>query len=111
MRKQRRRVQRAREVTPLPALRAVATASAASPAAVYVAGLAPGSRRAQSQALVRIAHLLGIADPTRVPWHGLTPAHVDAIRARIADGSAPATTNRVLSALRGTLRAAWRAGM
>jgi integrase/recombinase XerD len=82
-----------------------------SPAESYVAGLAPGSRRAQAQALVRIACLLGSDDPRAVAWWKLTPEVVDAIRAQLVDQGAPATANRVLSALRGTLRAAWRAGM
>src|SRR5438552_1810331 len=94
----------------LPALRAMAAPSARSPATDYIAGLAPGSRRAQAAALVRVATLLGIPDPERVPWGELRPAHVDWLRAQLAEQAAPATCNRILSALRGTLRAAWRAG-
>jgi hypothetical protein len=45
-----------------------------SPAESYVAGLAPGSRRAQAQALVRIAGLLGSDDPRAVAWWKLTDA-------------------------------------
>jgi integrase/recombinase XerD len=82
-----------------------------SPAESYVAGLAPGSRRAQAPALVRIARLLGTDDPRAIAWWKLTPEVVDAIRAQLVDHGAPATTNRVLSALRGALRAAWRAGL
>jgi integrase/recombinase XerD len=82
-----------------------------SPAESYVAGLAPGSRRTQAQALVRIARLLGSADPRAVAWWKLTPEVVDAIRAQLIDQGAPATVNRILSALRGTLRAAWRSGL
>jgi integrase/recombinase XerD len=82
-----------------------------SPAEQYVAGLAPGSRRAQAAALVRLARLLGADDPRAVAWWKLTPDLIDAIRAQLVDQGAPATVNRVLSALRGTLRAAWRAGM
>src|SRR5262245_8239404 len=82
---------------------------ARSPAESYVAGLAEGSRRAQ--ALVRIARLLGSDDPRAVAWWKITPEVVDAVRAQLVDQGAPATANRVLSALRGTLRAAWRAGM
>ena len=82
-----------------------------SPAEAYVTGLAPGSRRAQAAALVRLARLLGADDPRRVAWWQITPPIVDAIRAQLSDEAAPATVNRVLSALRGTLRAAWRAGL
>jgi len=76
-----------------------------------VAGLEPGSRRAEAQALVRIAHLLGSDDPRAVAWWKITPEVVDAVRAHLVDAGAPATANRILSALRGTLRAAWRAGL
>jgi site-specific recombinase XerD len=98
------------EPATLPALRPLPAPAGPSPASVYVAGLAPGSRRAQAQALVRVAQLFGIDDPDSVPWHELRPAHVDAIRARLAESGSPATANRILSALRGTLRAAWREG-
>ena len=104
----------------VPALRPSTVASttprATSPAAVYVASLAPGSRRAQAAALVKIARLLGKENPESVPWGELTPAHVDALRVLLVDGGAdgiqgaPATVNRHLAALKGTLRAAWRAG-
>ncbi len=99
------------QATTLPALRALAAPSTSSPASDYIASLAPGSRRAQGAALVRVASLLRIRDPNRVPWHELRPAHVDWIRAQLADQAAPATCNRILSALRGVLRAAWRAGL
>src|SRR5262245_1625041 len=85
--------------------------ASSSPAERYVAGLAPGSRRAQAAALVRLARLLGSDDPRAVAWWKITPEVVDAVRAQLVDQGAPATANRVLSALRGTLRAAWRAGL
>ena len=93
------------------ALVAALPAGALSPAASYVAGLAPGSRRAQAQALVRISRMLGSDDPRAVAWWKLTPELVDALRAQLVGHGAPATANRVLSALRGTLRASWRAGL
>jgi hypothetical protein len=77
-----------------------------SPAETYVAGLAPGSRRAQAQALVRIARLLGSADPRAVAWWRLTPEVVDAVRAQLVDRGAPANANRILSALRTPARSA-----
>src|SRR4029450_5941439 len=69
------------------------------------------SRRAQAAALVRLARLLGGDDPRAVAWWQLTPELIDALRAQLDDQAAPATVNRVLSALRGTLHAAWRAGL
>ena len=51
-----------------------------TPAAAYVASLAPGCRRAQAAALVRIARMLRIDEPDRVAWWRLTPELVDAIR-------------------------------
>jgi site-specific recombinase XerD len=90
---------------------AVTPPASSSPAEAYVAGLAPGSRRAQAAALVRLARLLGADDPRRLAWWQITPPIVDAIRAQLSDEAAPATVNRLLSALRGTLRAAWRAGL
>jgi site-specific recombinase XerD len=62
-------------------------------------------------ALVRLARLLGADDPRALAWWKLTPELVDALRAQLANQAAPATVNRVLSALRGTLHAAWRAGL
>src|SRR5437870_1470424 len=53
---------------------------------------------------------LPVSRPPAVPWGELRPAHVDFVRAQLAEHAAPATCNKILSALRGTLRAAWRAG-
>ena len=84
------------------------------PAQAYLAGLAEGERRAQEQALRRLAELLGVegGDWRLVPWERLRARHVAALRARLIDlHYAPATCNRFLAALRGVLRAAWRAGL
>src|SRR5260370_42681177 len=70
-----------------------------SPAESYLAGLAPGSRRAQAQALVQIARLLGSDDPRAVAWWKLTPEVGDAIRAPLVHHGAPATASRVPAAL------------
>lgn len=83
------------------------------PALVYLAGLAPGSRRTMRQALDSIAVLVsgGQADATSLPWYCLTYAHTAAIRAVLAERYAPATANKMLAALRGTLKEAWRLGL
>ena len=82
-----------------------------NPAAVYLAGLKASSRRPQKQALETIARLMtgGELDALNFPWYELRFQHTAAIRARLQEsGSKAATVNRVLSALRGVLKAAWR---
>ncbi len=82
-----------------------------SPAAVYLGGLSAASRRTMRGALDAIAALF---DPTldafSFPWHRLRFQHTQAIRSALDDRYAPGTANRMLSALRGTLKAAWRLG-
>ncbi|MGA2111771.1 MAG: hypothetical protein ABSG98_06425 [Anaerolineales bacterium] len=84
-----------------------------NPAAVYLATLASGSRRTMHQALQVVASLLvgGKSDPLAVPWHALRYQHIAAIRSQLAERFAPATANKVLCALRGTLREGWRLGL
>lgn len=81
-----------------------------NPAAVYLAGLAPGSRRTMRGALDTIAGLLsdGRVDALGVDWAALRFQHTAAIRSKLAEFYAPATANKMLSALRGVLEAAWR---
>lgn len=89
------------------------TAPDRCPARVYLASLAPSGRRTQATALRVVAGLLapGVA-PERLPWEALRFQHVAAVRARLLErGYAPATVNRVLAALRGVARAAWRLGL
>lgn len=81
-----------------------------NPAAVYLASLSPGSRRTMRQALDTIADLIGFADHQVVPWSALRFQHTAAIRSELAQAYAAATANKMLSALRGTLRAAKRLG-
>ncbi|GJG89808.1 integrase [Gemmatimonadetes bacterium T265] len=80
------------------------------PALVYLASLAPGSRRTMRQSLDVVAALLtgGRADHATLPWHRLRYQHTTAVRAALAEQYKPATANKVLAALRGTLKAAWR---
>ncbi len=87
-------------------------APAANPAGVYLARLAPSSRRTMRWALGVIAELLAgrPADPMRVEWAEVGYAEVVAIRAHLAERYAPATANRMLAALKGTLRESWRLG-
>jgi hypothetical protein len=82
------------------------------PVCVYVVGLAPGSRRTQTAALRIIAQLVGAeATEMTLPWWRLDFAHTSAIRSKLAERFAPATGNRMLAALRGVLRAAFKLGL
>jgi len=83
------------------------------PAAVYIASLAPGSRRTMTEALDTIARVLtnGRDDAVSLNWAGLRYQHTAAIREELAARYAPATANKILSALRGVLKESWRLGM
>jgi site-specific recombinase XerD len=83
------------------------------PVAVYLARLAPGSRRAQKAALETMANLLtgDRLGAEVLPWQYLGYQHTQALRAALADRYSPATANRHLAALRGVLREAWRLGL
>jgi site-specific recombinase XerD len=83
------------------------------PVAVYLARLAPGSRRSQKSALETMADLLtgGRIGIEELPWHRLGYQHASALRAALAERYSPATANRHLAALRGVLREAWRLGL
>ena len=84
-----------------------------SPAAAYLATLAPSSQVTQAAALRALAAILSRpgADPQGIPWHRLSYAHVAALRARLGEAYSPATANRLLAALRGTLLACRRLGL
>src|SRR5579864_4415563 len=86
--------------------------AARNPVAVYLARLAPGSRRAQKSALETMARLLTTnrLGAEELPWHLLGYQHTQALRAALADRYSPATANRHLAALRGVLKEAWRLG-
>lgn len=95
-----------------------------NPAAVYLASLAQGSRRAMVGALGAMAGILQGKGPEDLPsgreeqlgaalacqWGALRYQHTAALRARLAEAYSAATANRMLSALRGVLKAAWRLG-
>jgi site-specific recombinase XerD len=79
-------------------------------AAVYVASLpAQSGQRTQAQALRVIAQALG-TELDRVNWGALRYQHTAAIRAKLAQSYSPATANKMLSALRQTLKQAWLLG-
>lgn len=88
-------------------------AAVGNPARVYLAALAPTGRRSMAGALAKVAALAGEGlDLDSMPWAQLRYEHLQAIRARLAEsGAAPATVNKTLAAVRGTMRAAWRLGM
>lgn len=82
------------------------------PAAVYLAQLKQSSRRPQKQALDLVASILtsGSADCLTLNWAAVRYQHTAAVRARLLDGYAPATANRILSAVRGVLEQTWLLG-
>lgn len=82
------------------------------PVAVYLAGLAVGSRRTQTAALRIIAMVVAAAaTEVTLPWYCLDYAHTSAIRAKLTERFALATANRMLAAMRGVLKAAFKLGL
>jgi len=83
-----------------------------SPAAVYLAGLAPSGRRTVQGKLDKVARWLGYPNALAAPWGDLRLQHVVAVRARLLEeGRAPKTVNGTLHALRGVARAALNLGL
>ena len=80
------------------------------PAVVYCAGLSKSSQRVQWSALCLAAVVLtaGACDPSTLPWWELKRQHVNALRAWLADNRSVATANRVLTAVKCTLKECWR---
>lgn len=89
-------------------------------AAVYLAGLTESSRRPMLGALGVIAELLAGVEATgkrqrevlalATDWGALRFQHTALIRSQLAAKYKPATANRLLVALRGVLKAAWKLG-
>jgi site-specific recombinase XerD len=98
----------------------LAAAIERNPAAVYLAHLAPSSRRVMHDALDTLASVLtnGQADALTCAWPAVRYQHSAALRAHLLTQPspvtrqpyAPATANRALSALRGVLKECWRLG-
>jgi site-specific recombinase XerD len=82
-----------------------------SPAAVYLAQLAPTGRRTQGQALATLARLLGYGDALSCPWQALRYQHTAALRTALVEAYAPATANKMLAALRRVLKECWQLGL
>ena len=80
-----------------------------NPSLVYLASLAPGSRRTMRQALDVVAQILtaGVCDHRTLPWGLLRFQHTQAVRSVLASQYSAATANKMLSALKQTLRTAW----
>jgi len=81
-----------------------------NPARVYLMSLAVGSRRTMRGALETISQLVsnGRADALTLPWHELRYQHTSAIRSDLSRRYSPATTNKMLSAMKGVLKECWR---
>lgn len=79
------------------------------PVAVYLASLSRDSRPAMMSGLKVIADMTkkgtGVFE---LPWHELRFKHTQALRAVLVERFAPRTVNRMLSSLRGVLKAAWK---
>ncbi|MDJ0752758.1 MAG: tyrosine-type recombinase/integrase [Ardenticatenaceae bacterium] len=84
------------------------------PVTVYLAGLSPGSRRTMLGALNTVAQI-GLGDESAaawdIPWERLRFQHTAAMRSFLQERYAHTTANRILSALRGVLKAAWKLGL
>lgn len=96
-------------VNPSTALAAVSNIPAdRNPALVYLASLAVGSRRTMRQTLDMVAAILTNhqCDHATLPWGALRFQHTQAVRSVLQEKYEAATANKMLSALRQTLRAA-----
>ena len=82
-----------------------------NPAAIYRDSLSRGSYWAVHHSLETIVRLLDAADPWTYPWHRLRYRDTARLRAALVERYAPATVNRILSALRGVLKTCWRLGL
>ncbi len=90
-----------------------ATPLTLQPAAVYLSSLTTGSRRTMGKALNVIARMLTASqcDALTLDWAALRYQHTAAIRSVLMERYAPATANRMLCALRRTLKEAQRLGL
>jgi site-specific recombinase XerD len=84
-----------------------------NPAVVYLESLSKGSYWAVRHSLETIAEILAGegTDPWTFPWEELRYQHTARVRRELVQRYAPATVNKMLSALRGVLKNAWRLGL
>lgn len=83
-----------------------------NPYLVYIASLGTATSRATMRSsLQRLARDLGAPSAEALPWHEMRYQHTHALRARLAEGYAPATAKRIISAIRGVLRQCYRLGL
>ena len=84
-----------------------------NPVLAYLARLSPGSRRTMRASLETIAGLASAGEVGALdfPWWLLRYQHSEAIRGRLAEAYAPATANKMLSAMKGVLKSCWRLGL
>lgn len=80
------------------------------PVIIYLAKLARGSRASVRSALRIAGEILEPGRPVlELDWSMLRFKHLDALRSHLIDhGYAPKTCRRILAAVRGVLRAAWK---
>lgn len=80
-----------------------------NPVAVYLASLSTDSRPAMLSGLKVIATMVSRdAEVFELPWHELRFKHTQALRAVLVERYAARTVNRMISSLRGVLKAAWK---
>jgi integrase/recombinase XerD len=81
-----------------------------NPAAVYLATLKPNGRRTMKQSLDLVAGMLssGQDDAFSLDWSRIRFQHTALIRSKLMEKYKPATANRILCAVRGALKSAWR---
>ncbi|MDQ3498952.1 MAG: tyrosine-type recombinase/integrase [Actinomycetota bacterium] len=84
-----------------------------NPVLAYLARLSPGSKRTMRASLETIARLAsaGAVGALGFPWWLLRYQHAEAIRGRLVEAYAPATANKMLSAMKGVLKSSWRLGL
>lgn len=79
------------------------------PARVYLASLAESGRASMTSALKTVAEIVapGIAWEF-FPWHQIRSEHIAAINVQLIKRYQPRSTNKILAAVRGVLKACWR---